>query len=185
MQHLTFGISNVILQFGKHGNSGSHRHVLIVVLLPVLAQRSNLERNLSAEIVSYYLSLGGVCHHLQNLVTIVVDGVKQHPALTAGGVEHNLCGCLQVLTVVDILHIGITAVGLNGYEALELIGKVKERVRYLLHIECLAVPLTHLLVVDGVSSGKLTVSLLVLDRGIGRALAQTLLHYLETVQYVR
>ena len=148
MEHLAFSITHIILQFGEHCDGCCHRHVLIVVLLPVLAQGTGLERNFSAEVIAYDCSLGGISNHLQNPVAVVVDSVIQHASLAQSGVKHYLCGSLQVIAVVDVVHIGVLAVSLNCYKGLELIGKVEQGVRYLFHIQRLAVPFTHLLVVD-------------------------------------
>ena len=131
VQHLTLGIADIVLQFGKQRDSSCCRHRLKHVFLPVLTHRLGILGNLGSQVRGYHLLLAIAADHLQHFDTIGIDGIKQFPATSASGSQHHLIGSLQVLLVANVQHITVLAVGFLYNRQLQLVSQIVEGITHL------------------------------------------------------
>ena len=76
MEHLTFCIAHITLEFGEQGDGSSHGHVLKHILLPVLSHGMSIGWQFGGHITADHASLTFVAHHLQDAFTERVDGIE-------------------------------------------------------------------------------------------------------------
>ena len=184
MQHLTFCVTNIVLQFREQRHSGGGRHRLKHILLPVLAQRLFTFRNGSRQVRRQRLFLFGVGHHLEHLLAIGVDGVKEFLASTTAGRQHHLVSSLQVFLVAQCSGVAITAVSLLGNGHFQLLSQGIELIAHLLHLLRSVVPLLDLLRILLHLLRKVIIYRLVHLRGVLGGALQTLLHNGEAIEHL-
>ena len=184
VQDLSFGISDVVLQFGQQGHGSCRWHGLKHVLLPVLAHQLCLGGHIGVQAALYQFALHLIGDHTHYASAIILYCLTQLLSSANGWCKHHLCGSLQVLLLLYIAHIAILAVGLYNNCCLKVLKQHIQGVGHTAHGLCLVIPNLHLGRICTVLLVKSLVYFIVHPCRVLCAQGQLIVYHLKTLQHV-
>ncbi len=118
-QDFSFGIEDVVLQFREKCDSCDNRLMVEAALFPQLrSERSLACHMVGGERVCYVGTLYAIGYQCRNRLTIFSDTLPQKPTSVRSGSQHYHSGAFEIITVADVVHVAIVAIGLSHYQLL-------------------------------------------------------------------
>ena len=144
MEHFTFSISNIALQLRQQSDSRCYRHILKHILLPILTCQASTFRKFRRKVTGNDLLLFRIRHHCKDTLTERIYRIIKFLSLTGHWGKHHCRSSLEIILMLNIIHIPILSIGLTYYSDFQLLSKIIERVAHLLYLRSFREPGFHL-----------------------------------------